>query len=146
MNEPTDQVSEEVRKIFRGAPFIAQLGIELVSLTLGECTSRLRLEEKHQQQDGHVHAGVQATIADHTAGAAAATLVRPDEIVLSAEFKINLLRPAVGQELRCTSTVLKPGARLIVVESDVEAVSPERTQRVAKATVTLVVVPRPSER
>ena len=124
---------------------IAELGIELESLTLGDCHTKLRLEPKHLQQDGYVHAGVQATIADHTAGAAAATLVRPDEIVLSAEFKINLLRPAQGEILRCTSTVLKPGSRLIVVESDVEVVSPERSQRVAKGMFTLAVVPRPSE-
>jgi len=39
---------------------------------------------------------VQATAADHTAGGAAGTLVRSNEMVLTAEFKINLLRPALG--------------------------------------------------
>jgi uncharacterized protein (TIGR00369 family) len=138
-------MSEEIQRLFHKAPFIANLGIELVSLSLGECETELRISDKHFQQDGYVHAGVQATIADHTAGAAAATLVRQDEIVLSAEFKINLLRPAQGESLRCKASVLKPGSRLIVVESDVTVVSPERSQRVAKGMFTLAVVPRPSE-
>ena len=44
------------------------------------------------QQDGFVHAGVQAAVADHTSGDAAATLLAVGKIVLSIEFKINLLR------------------------------------------------------
>ena len=66
-----------------------------------------------------MHAGVQATMADHTAGGAAATMIEPDHIVLTVEFKINLLRAAKGERLTCHSQVLKPGSRLIVVESEV---------------------------
>lgn len=79
-------------------------------------------------------------MADHTAGCAAATLVRPNEMVLSAEFKINLLRPALGNRLRCRATVLKPGKTLIVAESEVYAVREGVEKLTAKATVTLVPV------
>jgi uncharacterized protein (TIGR00369 family) len=97
---------------------------------------------RHYQHHDFVHAGVQATIADHTAGAAATTLIRDTELVLSAEFKINLLNTARGEALRCRAEVLKAGRMLVVVESEVFAVSGEKERLVAKATVTLAVVAR----
>lgn len=136
----TSRISEEVKRIFIRAPFIAALGIELDSLGQGECTTVLTIEQRHLQQDGFVHAGVQATMADHTAGAAAATLLQEDRIVLTAEFKINLLHAAKGERLICRSKVLKPGATFTVVESEVfcEALGQERL--VSKATATIAVV------
>jgi len=134
--------SQELGRIFDHAPFIADLGVRLQRIGLGECETSLELEPRHLQQDGFVHAGVQATLADHTAGAAAATLVGPNEYVLTVEFKINLLRPAHGERLRCHATVLKPGARIDVVESEIRAEVDGETRLVSKALVTLVVLAR----
>ncbi|WP_299312723.1 PaaI family thioesterase [uncultured Halomonas sp.] len=129
----------EVERIFQAAPFIRALGAEAREIAPGLCVTRLAVRQDHQQQDGFVHAGVQATLADHTAGAAGATLIPEGTIVLTAEFKINLLRPASGPELRCVGRVLKPGRTLIVVESEVYG-GPSGEALVAKATVTLAVV------
>jgi len=135
----------EVNRIFTSAPFIADLGIRLESAGSGMCTAVLPLERRHLQQDGYVHAGVQATIADHTAGAAAASLVKDGQYVLSAEFKINLLRPAKGERLVCRAKVLKAGSQLTVVESEVFCVAAGEERLVSKATVTLAVIsPRPA--
>ena len=131
---------EELERIFDAAPFVASLGIRLVSVGPGECETRLEIGPAHLQQDGFVHAGVQATMADHTAGGAAATLIAEGDLVLTAEFKINLLRAARGDVLRCRSRVLKPGSRLTVVESEVFCESGERRELVSKATATLAVV------
>lgn len=132
--------SAETRRVFGQAPFIALLGLRLDSAADGECRTSLVLGEKHLQQDGLVHAGVQATVADHTAGTAASTLLQPGQIVLSAEFKINLLRPAHGGTLTCIAKVLKAGSTLIVAESEVYCGSEGESRLTAKATVTLVVV------
>ena len=83
---------------------------------------------------------MQATLADHTAGTAAFTLVRADQIVLTAEFKINFLRPARGTQLICRSSVLKPGRQLTVVESEVFCVNNHEERLVSKATVSIAVV------
>jgi len=133
-------ISEEVKRIFNRAPFIADLGIQLDSLGHGECTTVLLLQPRHLQQDGYVHAGVQATMADHTAGAAAATLLQVGQIVLTAEFKINLLRAAKGDRLICRAKVLKPGKQLTVVESEIFCAASETEKLVSKATVTIAVV------
>ncbi|MDY7115191.1 PaaI family thioesterase [Halomonas sp. SSL-5] len=129
----------EVERILQAAPFIRALGVEAQEIAPGQCVTRLAVREEHQQQDGFVHAGVLATIADHTAGAAGATLLPAGAIVLTAEFKINLLRSARGRELRCVGRVLKPGRTLIVAESEVYA-GEGSASLVAKATVTLAVV------
>lgn len=136
----TSIVSDEVDRIFNQSPFIADLGLRLDSLGHGACTTVLPLQPRHLQQDGYVHAGVQATMADHTAGAAAATLIECGQIVLTAEFKINLLRPAEGDRLVCRSTVLKQGRQLTVVESEIFGVKRETECLVSKATATIAVV------
>jgi len=130
----------EVERIFLSAPFTRDLGVRLESVAPGECRTSLVLTERHLQQDGYVHAGVQATVADTTAGAAAATLIGPGQYVLSAEFKINLLRSAKGSHLACVAKVLKAGSTLTVVESEVFCGTADESRLVSKATVTLAVV------
>jgi uncharacterized protein (TIGR00369 family) len=136
----TTEVPEEVRRIFESAPFCADLGLRLEAVGSGTCTSVLALEARHRQQDGYVHAGVQATVADHTAGGAAATLLRKGQYVLSTGFEIHLLRAAKGQRLVCRARVLKAGRQLTVVESEVFCVTSDEERLVSKATVTLAVL------
>jgi uncharacterized protein (TIGR00369 family) len=131
---------EHARALFDDAPFAADLGIVLEDLGPGWCRTTLPVAPRHRQQDGYIHAGVQATLADHTAGGAAGTLVRSSEMVLTAEFKINFLRPALGERLRCGANVLKAGKTLIVAESEVYAIRDGAEKLVAKAMVTLTPV------
>ncbi len=131
---------EELERIFNAAPFVAGLGIRLVTIGSGICETELDVEPRHLQQDGFVHAGVQATIADHTAGGAAATLAAPDHMVLTVEFKINLLRAAKGERLTCRSKVLKPGSRFMVVESEVLCEDDGTPKLVSKTTVSIAIV------
>lgn len=133
---------EEVERIFDTAPFIADLGLKLESVSLGECRTRLTITKRHLQQDGFIHAGVLAAIADHTAGAAGSTMVGKGQAVLTAEFKINFLNAAQGSHLSCMAKVLKPGKVLTVVESELFCGSMESPRLVSKATVTLAIVKR----
>ncbi|EDM49745.1 PaaI family thioesterase [Marinobacter algicola] len=132
--------SNEVERIFSSAPFVADIGLELVSIKTGECRSRLALENRHLQQDGFVHFGVQATVADHTAGAAGASMAMPGQMVLTSDFSLKLLRSASGTHIECVATVLKAGASLTVVESEVFCGTVGDLRLVSKATVTLAVV------
>jgi len=133
-------VLDEIQRIFRAARFISDLGIDLESVGDGECVTTLELNDRHLQQDGFVHAGVHATIADHTAGVAAATLLRDRQMVLTVEFKINLLRMAKGERLICRAEVLKPGRRFSVVESEVFCVDDGEEQMVSKMIATMAYI------
>ncbi|MCC5858262.1 MAG: PaaI family thioesterase [Ectothiorhodospiraceae bacterium] len=134
---------KRVGSIINGARFIRSLGLVLDDCGPGWCLTRLTVEGRHLQQDNFIHAGVQGTMADHTAGCAGLTLVEADRTVLTIEFKLNLLRPAVGEELTCRAEVLRPGRSVIVAESWIHTGAGDAARLCAKATVTLAVVPIP---
>lgn len=136
----TNTPLDVLRTIFRAAPFVASLGIELESVSPGECRTTLEIRPDHLQQTGVVHAGVLATLADHTAGGAAASVLERGAHPLTVEFKINLLRPATGPRLTCRARILKAGRTLVIAESEVFAEDNPDPVLVAKAIVTLAVV------
>jgi uncharacterized protein (TIGR00369 family) len=108
----------------------------------GTFHSSVQIEQDHRQQDGFIHAGVMATMADHTAGYSAFTTVPEDMQILTIEFKINFLRPAFGNALICRSRVIREGRQIIIAESDVFDLRQEKKVHVAKAMVTLMAVPQ----
>ena len=137
----TPRYRERVATIIQGAHFIQALGAELLDVGPGWCEMAMPVKPMHWQQDRYVHAGVQGTLADHTAGSAACSLIGEEEMILTIEYKVNLLRPCVGERLRCRAEVLRPGRTLMVAESAVYADGPEGERLTAKAMVTLAVVP-----
>lgn len=144
MDTMDPEFEKRIEAIFRKAPFLENLGIKFLGCGPGWCEAGLQVQNYHKQQNRLVHAGVLATLADHTAGAAAGTLIAANEIVLTVEFKINLLRPGKGQSLRSRAQVLKPGKRFSVVESEVFAKDGDDEKLVAKAMVTLAILPEMS--
>ncbi|MDW7709570.1 MAG: PaaI family thioesterase [Deferrisomatales bacterium] len=136
-----DRAAFLARDFVRGFP--AHCGFEVERVAEGVFDTRVLVRAEHRQQDGFVHAGVLATLADHSAGYAAYTLVPEDRRILTIEFKINFLKPAVGDEVRCRSRVLSAGRTVLVAESEVFAVSGGAERLTAKATVTLMAVPVP---
>ncbi len=139
-------IRQSIERGFRDAPFMAHLGVELVDLGPGWCEARLGLKDWHFQQTGVAHAGVVAALADHCAGAAASTQLEPGQFVVTAEYKVSLLRGARGEALFCRADVLKRGQALTFVESAVFAESGAQRVLVAKLSATLAVVKASPER
>ncbi len=128
-----------VRDIFDSANFVRDLGMQLTQIEDEYCETILIPSERHRQQHGLIHAGVLATMADHTSGCAARGAVDLDQDVVSVEFKINFLRPAIAERLRCRGRVLRAGKMLVVCEAEVFAEKHSEEKLVSKATVTLAV-------
>jgi uncharacterized protein (TIGR00369 family) len=105
--------------VLANAPFIADLGVTLSAVGPDWLETELAIVPRFRQQHGYVHAGVVTTLADHTAGGAASTVVGSHQSVLTADFTVHLLRPASGELLRCRGEVVKSGKRLIVSQADV---------------------------
>ena len=129
---------QSVESIFYRANFIRDLNIRLDQVSDGLCETSLQIEERLRQQHGFIHGGVIATMADHTAGGAART-VSGEKDVLTVEFKINYLKPAIGDRLRCRASVLRAGKAVIVAEALVFASDAGNEALVAKLTETLFV-------
>ncbi len=129
-----------VAALFDAPGFITELGVRFVDCGPGWCTTRLDLSPRHLQHTGVVHAGVVSTIADHSAGAAAMTLLDDGEVPVTVEFKVHLLRAARGARLECRGEVLKPGARFTIAESTVYAIDGDTRTMVAKLIATMAPV------
>ncbi|MGE3277055.1 MAG: PaaI family thioesterase [Vicinamibacterales bacterium] len=112
---------DAVRDSFARQGLMATLGACLVSVEPGQVRIELPFSPAVTQQHGYFHAAATTAIADTAGGYAALTLMRPGEEVLAVEFKLNLLRPAVGERLVATAQVLKPGRTLTVSRIDVHA-------------------------
>ena len=143
--KPEEPGAESVQRIFYQANFIRDLDIRLDRVCEGVCETSLVVQERLRQQHGFIHGGVIATMADHTAGGAARS-VSGDKDVLTVEFKINYLRPAIGDRLRCTATVLRPGKTVIVAEALVFAGNAGKETLVAKLIETLFLADDPKAR
>lgn len=131
---------DAVRGFFARAPFMVDLGVVPTAVSEGRCETELVLQQRHLQHTGQAHAGVVTALADHTAGAAAQSVVKGGGVAITAELKTSLLRPAIGSRLVCVGTVLKSGRALIFAEADVFAVLGEQRTLVAKLSATLAVV------
>jgi uncharacterized protein (TIGR00369 family) len=129
----------QVRHIFDSANFVRDLGIQLTRVEDDYCETMLVTAERHLQQHGLIHAGVMATMADHTSGCAARGVVGHDHDVVSVEFKINFLRPAIADRLWCRGRVLRAGKMLVICEAEVFAEKDTEEKLVSKAMVTLAV-------
>ena len=132
---------ESARAVFREAPFIVDLGIEPTAMGEGRCETVLAVQPRMLQHTGQVHAGVVTTLADHTAGAAAQSVLPAGVVAITAELKISLMRPARGERLVCSAVVLKPGRTLVFAEAEVHAVDGGVRTLVAKLSATLAAVP-----
>ena len=120
--------------------FPAYCGFSVIRVDEGLFEAHLRVRSEHRQQDGFVHAGVIATMADHTAGYAAYTTVTEKFRILTIEFKINYFKPATGDSIFCRAKVINRGRKIIVAESEVFSVVKERETLVSKAIVTLMAI------
>ncbi|MGH1344647.1 MAG: PaaI family thioesterase [Nannocystales bacterium] len=129
-----------VRESFGRQTIMGLLGATLHRVELGRVSVVLPARADLCQQDGYFHAGVSTTIADSAAGYAALTLFDAQTEVLSTEFKVNLLAPAVGDRLRAVATVLKPGRTLTVVEADVFADVDDKAVRCVRFLGTMIAV------
>ncbi|RTL41600.1 MAG: PaaI family thioesterase [Burkholderiales bacterium] len=118
---------------------MVDLGVEPTAVEPGRVQTRLAITARHGQHTGVVHAGVIAAVADHTMGAAAQTLVPEGHWVLTAEFKVNLLRGAAGEQLECVARVVKPGRQITFTEAEVFAVAGGERRLVATASGTMAV-------
>ncbi|TFW07126.1 PaaI family thioesterase [Oxalobacteraceae bacterium OM1] len=142
LESPNPNYRDVVERGFADAAFLHDLGIKLVDYGPGWCEAMLEVQPRHLQQTGIVHAGVQTTLADHTAGGAAMTVTPAEGFILTVEFKMHLLRPGAGESLLARAEVLKPGKAFHIVESEVFALKGGAKTLVGKFLGTMAVLPR----
>jgi len=135
----TQERLEFLEKDYRRG-FIKFCGFQASKIEKGIFESTLKIGENHKTQDNFIHAGLIATMSDHTAGYAAYTLVLENIRILTIEFKINFLKPAYGNALKCKSEIISQGKQIIVAQSTVFDIRDTHEKMVSKSTITLMAI------
>ncbi len=140
-HQPRDPDFERrVRASFAKQQFMATLGAQLERVTPGEVVIDLPFDPALTQQHGFLHAGAVTAVVDSACGYAALSLMPPDTAVLSVEFKLNLLAPAVGEHFRGGGRVLRSGRTLTVCSGELWATQSGREVVVAVMQATMMTV------
>ena len=129
-----------VRRSFGEQRAMSTIGASLGTVAAGAIDVLLPFREDLTQQDGFLHAGIIAAVADSACGYAAHSLMPASARVLSIEFKLNLLSPAVGERFEARGRVLRAGKTITVCRADVAAISSGTEKLVATMTGTMMTV------
>jgi uncharacterized protein (TIGR00369 family) len=112
---------EKVIESFEQQGVMKTLNASILDIQPGRVELKLPYSETLTQQHGFIHAGIVSTILDNACGYAAFTLMPENAAVLSIEFKVNFLSPAIGDWFRAVSKVKKPGRTITVAEGELFA-------------------------
>ena len=125
---------------FARQPLMATLGARLVRAGAGEAEIAMPFAPHITQQNGFVHAGAVGAILDSACGYAALSLMAEGKNVLTVEYKINLLAPAVGDEFRAIGKVVRAGRQVTVTQGEVVAIKGGARKVVAVMQATMMAV------
>ncbi|WP_420640795.1 PaaI family thioesterase [Candidatus Leptofilum sp.] len=112
------EYEQTVRASFAKQGFMAFLGAQLTAVSPGEIIIELPVSANLSQQHGFVHAGATTAVVDSACGYAALTLQPPGSEVVTVEFKLNLLAPALGVKMIAVGRVVRPGRTLTVCQGE----------------------------
>ena len=133
-------VADRVEASFARQGLMRTLGASLVKVAPGLVEIAFSPSAAVTQQHGFVHAGAVSSIADTAAGYAALSLMPPGRGVLTTEFKINLLSPAIGERILARGKVLKAGRTLTIAQAEVFATKDGKEKLIALLTATMMAI------
>ena len=134
-------IHQLVTDCFAAQGLMHTLGTRLVSVEPGEVHIALTPSPALTQQNGFVHAGALTTILDSACGYAAMTVAPDGCNVLTVEFKVNLLRPALADEFLAIGKVVKAGRTLTVCTAEVIGTRGGEAKTIALMQATIANVP-----
>lgn len=119
-------------------PFSVLLNAELVSVGAGRCELRVPITEQLKQQHGFLHGVVVSYAADNALTIAGCRALQAP--VVTSEFKINYVRPAIGDFIIARAESVYAGKTQAVCRCDVFVVEDgqERLCAVAQGTIALL--------
>ncbi|HTH62916.1 MAG TPA: PaaI family thioesterase [Paraburkholderia sp.] len=130
----TDLV-DRARGALHAQPFSVLLGTELMHAGMNELALCLPVRDELKQQHGFVHGGVISYLADNALTFAGALALGPR--VVTSEYKINYLRPALGGTLVARAKVLHAGRQQATCQCSVYVMEDgdERLIAIAQGTI-----------
>jgi uncharacterized protein (TIGR00369 family) len=131
-------LQERISASFSAQGLMATLGAELVLVAQGEVQIALSARPELSQQHGYIHAGALTSVLDSACGYAALTVAPAGLDVLTVEFKINFIRPAVADRFVAIGKVTKAGRTLTVCRGEVIGEQGSRRETIAVMQATII--------
>ncbi|MBE0373302.1 MULTISPECIES: PaaI family thioesterase [Pseudoalteromonas] len=128
---------EEGKEILAQQSFSLLLGAELEVFEVGVAELSLAIRDDLKQNYGFAHGGVVSYLADNCITFAGASVLGS---CVTSEYKVNYVRPAIGDKLIAKSTVLYSGKRQATCECKVYAKSGDEEKLVAVSLGTITKV------
>jgi uncharacterized protein (TIGR00369 family) len=116
-NTPDTDLEAHAREILSGQAFSQMLGVELVTIAHGRSELRMPITDSHKQHLGFTHGGAIASLADMALAFAGGPMMGGGAV--TQEFKINYLRPGIGEAMIARGQVVGSGRSQAVVRADV---------------------------
>jgi len=129
---------ERIKQSFEKQGIMKTLNAQLGEVEKGQVKITCDFSEGLTQQQRFFHAGVATTIVDSACGYAALTMMPENAEVLTVEFKVNFLKPAVTDKLIAIGKVLQAGKKLTICEGYVYDSKEEKL--IAKMTATMIAI------
>jgi uncharacterized protein (TIGR00369 family) len=121
MHAPVDpQFATRVRASFGRQKAMALIGASLTRVAPGSVEIALPFRDDLTQQKGFIHGGIIGMIADTACGYAAFSLMPADCSLVTVEYKLNILSPAI-RSLVARGEVVKAGRTLTIARGEVYA-------------------------
>lgn len=140
MNESRDWLTHG-QTVLASQPFSQLIGAELILLEPGKAELAINVSENLKQQHGFVHGGVLSYLADNALTyAGGAALGGP---AVTAEMKINYVRPAIGERLVARAIAIHTGKTQSVCRCDVFVIKDGQEKLCAVAQGTIAAMSQP---
>ena len=130
---------EVLEAVIRKTPFALLVGAKVAHYEPGKVELTVPINDSVKQHHGFVHGAVIGFVADSACAWAAASVAGD---VVTSEYKLHLLAPAVGEAILGRGYVVKESSRQVVCRADVFALEngTERLVGTALATVAKIKV------
>ena len=127
------------RAVLAQQPFSVLIGAELAAASPGQGELHVPITESIKQQNGFVHGGVVSYAADNALTYAGGTALGVPTV--TSEFKINYVRPALGERLIARARAEHVGRTQAVCRCEVFVVSAGVQKLCALAQGTIAALP-----
>ncbi len=130
--------TELVQLVLERQPFTRLIGAYLHGIDEHKIDLRVEIRPELLQQNGFVHGGVISYLADNSLTIAGGLALGP--MVVTGEYKINYLRPAIDGVLSARAYAISHGKTQAVCRCDIVAMSKGEEKIVAVAQGTINVL------
>ena len=127
-----------LREKIKTSPFTVWMDVEITACEDGFAELIVPMREELKQHNGFTHGAVISFLADSACCGAAASKVGD---VVTAEYKVNFIAPAVGEKLIARGYVIKSSFSQVITRADIFSVKGAKEILVSVALATVISYP-----